>query len=149
MYDPNWQYNRPQQSQPSAFPPYLPGQGGGYPPYPPGHGGGYPSYPPGQGGGYPSYPPGGGSMQAGPPQSPPPATIPPKPQLTTYAVDPGAIRRCLYRYTYVWLTTGRNFWFYPVFLGRDSIAGYRWSPSRYRWMYAGYDLRMIEHFECT
>ncbi|WP_416826792.1 transporter [Ectobacillus polymachus] len=137
MYDPNWYNNRQQQYQPSPFPPYPPGQGG----YPPPSS--YPSYPPGQGGDIPSM------QQGGPPQSPPPAVIPQKPQVAPYAVDPGAIRRCMYHYTYIWLTNGRSFWFYPVYLGRNSIAGYRWSPSRYRWIYTGFDLRSIEHFACT
>ncbi|MFX3625218.1 MAG: transporter [Ectobacillus sp.] len=122
-------------------------------PFPPGHGGGYPSYPsypPGQGGypSYPPYPPGQGPDQ-GPPQGPPPAYVPDRPPVATYAVDPGGIRRCLYRYTYIWLRNGRSFWFYPIFVGRTSVAGYRWRRNQYRWVYTGIDLNNIDYFECS
>ena len=113
----------------------FPGQGGGYP------GGGFP----GQGGGVP----GGGfpGQGGGAPTSPPPAFIPQETQATTFAVDPGGIRRCLYRFTYVWLVNGRSFWFYPIFVGRNSVMGYRWRR-RYGWVYFGIDLRMIRSFQC-
>lgn len=161
MYDnPYFPYgDRPIQPQPqqhiTRFPPpgsYPPGYGGGgYSPYLPGQGGGgYPPYPPGQGdGGYPSYPPGQGQgAQQGPPQGAPPSYTPQKPQLMTYAVDPGGIRGCLYRYTYIWLRNGRGFWFYPVFVGRTSVAGYRWRQNQYRWVYTGIDLNNIDYYEC-
>ncbi|MFC5772433.1 hypothetical protein [Ectobacillus antri] len=155
------------------FPPgvgYPPGQGGGFPPFPPGGGyppgqGGFPSfppggYPPGQGG-FPSFPPGGyppgqggyppetGGQESGPPPGPPPSYTPQKPQASLYAVDPGGIRRCLFRYTYIWLQNDRGFWFYPVFVGRTSIAGYRWRPSQFRWVYTGLDLDRIDFFQCS
>nr|WP_028400412.1 hypothetical protein [Ectobacillus panaciterrae] len=159
MYNPYGYYRQtfppyPPGGQVGGYPPYPPGgQVGGYPPYPPGgQVGGYLPYPPGgQVGGYPPYQPGGqveGPSQ-GPPQGPPPSYTPQKPQVGLYAVDPGGIRRCLYRYTYIWLRNGRHFWFYPVFVGRDSVAGYRWSPSRYRWVYTGFDLNTIDYFQCS
>lgn len=148
-----------QQSGQGGYPWYQSGQGG-YPWYQPGQGypwqqpgQGYPWSPPGQG--YPSFPPpigGDGPSQGpsqGPPQGPPPSYTPAKPQFTTYAVDPGGIRRCLYRYTYIWLQNGRSFWFYPVFVGRESIAGYRWRRNQYRWVYTGIDLDRIDYFECS
>ncbi len=124
---------------------------------------GYPNFP-GQGGPpfeYPNFP---GQMgppfgrgrrrrqtPQGAPSGPPPSYIP---QLQTrarggaelYAVDPGAIRGCLYRFTYVWLRNGRSFWFFPTYVGRESIAGYRWNG--YRWNYYGTDLRRITSFQC-
>lgn len=124
----------------------FPGQGGGIP------GGGFP----GQGGGIPGggFPgggpggfPGGGQQAGGPPTTPPPAFVPQE-QATAFAVDPGAIRRCMYRFTYIWLIDGRSFWFYPVFLGRNSIAGWRWSRRR-GWVYYGMDLRQIRSFRCS
>ncbi|MCP8968682.1 transporter [Ectobacillus sp. SYSU M60031] len=124
-----------QPSQPyiPPFPPFFPGQGQG------------------QGGYTPPPPPGGGGGQQGAPQTPPPSFTPPRPpsQASLYAVDPGAIRRCLYRYTYVWLRNGRGFWFYPIYVGRNSVAGYRWRPNQYRWSYVGLDLNSIEYFECS
>jgi hypothetical protein len=63
-----------------------------------------------------------------------------------YAVDPGAIRRCLYRYVYIWLENGRSFWAWLTFVGRTSVAGWRWNG--YRWVYFGIDLSDIEAFVC-
>lgn len=132
--------------------PYIPsrfggGQQPGYPP--PGFGGGQqPGFqPPGFGGGQQGFPPfGGGQQQDGPPSSPPPSYTPQE-SPSLYAVDPGAIRGCLYRYTYIWLNTGSSFWFYPTYVGRDSIAGYRWR--NFRWVYYGTDLRRIRSFRCS
>lgn len=92
--------------------------------------------------------PGGGNFpgqQAGPPTTPPPAFTPQMNQFQTFAIDPGAIRNCLFRFTYIWLRRDA-FWFYPVFLGRNSIAGFRWRWNR--WVYFGIDLDRIESFQC-
>ncbi|WLR55217.1 hypothetical protein LC048_23535 [Mesobacillus subterraneus] len=99
-------------------------------------------------GGFPGGPGGvpGGGQAGGPPTSPPPAFVPQE-QATAFAVDPGGIRRCMFRYTYIWLIDGRSFWFYPVFLGRNSVAGWRWSRRR-GWVYYGMDLRQIRSFQC-
>lgn len=85
-----------------------------------------------------------GMQQA--PTAPPPQTAPPKPMTSTFAVDPGAIAGCLYRNTYVWPRSGPGFWFYPVFVGRTSVAGFRWNG--FSWMYTGIDLQRIESFTC-
>ncbi len=98
----------------------------------------FPSFPP------PGQPP-GGSPQAGPPTSPPPSVVPQQ-QFQTYAVDPGGIRGCLFRFTYVWLEGYQSFWYYPTFVGRRSIAGYRWTG--FRWVYFGIDLNRIQSFQC-
>ncbi|WNS75350.1 hypothetical protein RRV45_21185 [Bacillus sp. DTU_2020_1000418_1_SI_GHA_SEK_038] len=121
---------------PPGYPPggFPPGQQPGFPP------GQQPGFPPGQ---QPGFPPG---QQGGPPSSPPPSFTPQMQQFTTFAVDPGGIRGCLFRYTYIWLENGRSFWFYPVFVGRNSVAGWRWR--RNRWVYYGTDLRSIRSFQC-
>ncbi|MGM8215928.1 hypothetical protein ACLIA0_10190 [Bacillaceae bacterium W0354] len=116
--------------------------------FPPGQ---QPGFPPGQQPGFPGGPsfPGGGpdQGQAGPPSSPPPNFTPQKDgQVGVKAVDPGSIRGCLYRYTYVWLDNRQRFWFYPVYVGRRSISGYRWTG--FTWVYYGVDLRRIESFQC-
>ncbi|WP_110112223.1 transporter [Bacillus sp. CGMCC 1.16541] len=122
-----------------SFPPGFPGGGQPFPPGFPGGGGGFPpSPPPGQGG--------QGSTQ--PPTSPPPSFTP---QLSAsgpsvFAVDPGAIRRCLFRFTYIWQNNGRQFWFYPTFVGRNSVAGFRWTG--FFWVYSGIDLQTIREFQC-
>ncbi|MDP4163302.1 MAG: hypothetical protein Q8898_09380 [Bacillota bacterium] len=125
----------------------FPGSGGGFP------GGGQPGSPfPGSGGGFPgggqpgSPFPGGGGSHGGAPTSPPPSYTPQE-QVSQFAVDPGAIRRCLYRYTFIWLHNGRSFWFYPTYVGRTSIAGYRWRG--FRWVYYGTDLNRIRSFRCS
>lgn len=90
----------------------------------------------------PSGPQGG--MQ--PPSSPPPQTVPTQPMTSTFAVDPGAISRCLFRNTYIWPRRGPGFWFYPTFVGRTSVAGFRWNG--FFWMFSGMDLQSIESFTC-
>lgn len=97
------------------------------------------------GGFQPPFAPPGQGPQAGPPTSPPPSFVPQQ-QVEAYAVDPGGIRRCLFRYTYVWLRGFEQFWFYPTFVGRNSVSGYRWTG--FRWVYFGVDLRQIQSFTC-
>ncbi|WP_438803853.1 transporter [Metabacillus rhizolycopersici] len=122
-----------------GFPPFGPGQQQQQPPFgPPGSG---------QGGGF-----GGGPGQAGPPLGPPPSTIPPEQgqgQFGVFAVDPGGIRGCLYRFTFIRLNNGRSFWYYPTFVGRNSVAGYRWRRNQFRWQYFGIDLNQIRSFSCS
>ena len=88
----------------------------------------------------------GGAAQQGPPTAPPPSYVPTQ-QATTFAVDPGSIRGCLFRYTYVWLHNRQQFWFFPIFVGRTSVAGWRWTG--FRWVYFGIDLRQIQSFTCV
>ena len=122
-----------------GFSPFGPGQQQQQPPFgPPGSG---------QGGGF-----GGGPGQAGPPLGPPPSTIPPEQgqgQFGVFAVDPGGIRRCLYRFTFIRLNNGRAFWYYPTFVGRNSVAGYRWRRNQFRWDFFGIDLNQIRSFSCS
>lgn len=130
------------------FPGFPPGQGGAG--FPPGQGGqGFPGFPPGQPG------QGTGQGQQSPP-GPPPTFTPSQASAqtltagqqgaTTFAVDPGAIRSCLFRYTYLWLSGGQSFWFYPTFIGRRSISGFRWTG--FMWVFYGTDLRRIRSFQC-
>ncbi|MGO4111637.1 collagen-like protein [Paenibacillus sp. YAF4_2] len=113
------------------------------PPGPPGFPGqpGPPGGPPGPGG------PSGPSGQPMAPSSPPPGFIPQQPQVSQFAVDPGAISRCMFRNTYIWLRNGNQFWFFPVFLGRTSVAGFQWN-GRF-WMYTGLSLQSIQSFTCV
>lgn len=88
--------------------------------------------------------------QSGPPASPPPSYVPAQTQALqagALAVDPGSIRRCLFRYTYIWMRNRQQFWFYPIFLGRTSVAGWRWTG--FSWVYFGISLRQIESFTCV
>ncbi|XRG85040.1 hypothetical protein V5M37_15460 [Neobacillus sp. SAB-20_R2A] len=144
----NLYYNIPysQDAYPSAYPfqaDYYstldPRQFGGFqPPTAP---------PPGQHG--PSAPPmGHHDHEVGPPTSPPPSAVPQQThQAGTFAVDPGSMIRCLHRYTYVWLRGFEQFWFYPTFIGRHSVSGYRWTGRR--WVNFGISLRQIQSFTCV
>src|SRR3712207_8775854 len=57
--------------------------------------------------------PGPGNKEA-PPMGPPPSFTPSKTEtkagINVKAVDPGSIRFCKYKYTYLWLTNGNSFW---------------------------------------
>ncbi|MEX2104809.1 MAG: hypothetical protein WD907_05715, partial [Bacilli bacterium] len=71
----------------------------GFPGFP-----GFPSFPPSQGPGQfpgqgPPFIPGGGQPQA--PTTPPPSFIPQLQGPSIAAVDPGAIRGCLFRFTFI------------------------------------------------
>jgi len=153
----NYPYNQPyyldeerQFNLPGLGPIFGPGFQPGGPGFP---GGGFFSGQPGgpsgfPGGGFPGepgVPSGGDGQQAGAPTSPPPSFTPQQPKHQLFAVDPGGIRSCLFRFTYVWLGNDA-FWFYPTFVGRNSIAGFRWSG--FRWVYFGIDLSLIQSFQC-
>jgi hypothetical protein len=75
-----------------------------------------------------------------------PPQISPQKGSATLRVDRGAIDGCMFNFTYVWLKNGREFWFFPAYLGRTSIAGFRWQFGR--WSYIGFDLSSIEFFSC-
>ncbi len=123
---------------PPGRPPFgPPGPPDGRPPFGPPVGPPGPPSPPGPPGGRPPF---------GPPGRPPAFTPAPTADIGLLAVDPGAIRRCLFRFTYVWLTNRQQFWFYPIFVGRTSVAGFRWTG--FSWVYFGIDLRFIASFTC-
>lgn len=96
----------------------------------------------------PLGPPGSSLLPQGSqaPTSAPPSFTPPRPLTSIYAVDPGGIAGCLFRFTFIWLENGQRFWFYPVFVGPTSIAGFRWTGRN--WFYFGIDLRRVEAFSC-
>jgi len=74
---------------------------------------------------------------------PPPSFTPPFP---SSVVDPGDISLCLFRNTYVWLRNGASFWYFPIFVGSRSVAGFRWN-GRF-WTIFGIDTRQIVSFTC-
>jgi len=134
------------QGMPGFGPPTGQQFGQGMPGFGPPTGAGMPGFRP------PMNFPSGQQGQQGP-SSPPPSFAPPYPggsgnQAQVFAVDPGAIRGCLYRQTYVWLSRRQGFWFYPTFVGRTSVAGFRWRSRRRRWEYFGIDLNQIDSFTC-
>ena len=101
----------------------------------------------------------GGPGFGGPPAGPPPGITPQIPGAQPFgapgvtgpgigiqAVDAGAIRRCVFRYVYIWPRNRRGFWAWLVFVGPRSVAGWRWDGRR--WIYFGMDLRQITSFRC-
>ncbi|MDR1537231.1 MAG: hypothetical protein LBU32_04415 [Clostridiales bacterium] len=95
-----------------------------------------------QGGGQGNFPE---SSPQGKPSSPPPSRIPERSPVALYKIDSGAIRGTLFHFTYLWLKNGVSFWFYPVYIGKNSMSGYRWT--RFGWAFAGIDLSWVEYFE--
>lgn len=108
-------------------------------------------------GGLPSFPGGppmGGHTNIGPP----PKTTPSKTDAnvqklssssggpTTKAVSPGSISFCLFRFTYIWETNGRNYWAFLLNVDRQTASGLRWF--RNNWVYFGVDLKRIDSFIC-
>jgi len=87
-------------------------------------------------------------LPGAPPSGPPPSFVPTQRTdgITILAVDPGAIRTCLFRFTYIWLQNGRQFWAWLVFVGPRSVAGWRWTG--FNWVYFGTDLENISSFLC-
>ncbi|WP_228351846.1 hypothetical protein [Variimorphobacter saccharofermentans] len=97
------------------------------------------------------------------PRSAPPNFIPEAPQMESRTfgapgrpgvpvspqfgfVRPGQIRRCIHRYTFIWLVNGNSFWFYPTFVGNQFVQGFRWR--RNRWEFERINLRRILFFRC-
>ena len=58
--------------------------------------------------------------------------------------DRAALQRCIGHTVYIWLKNGREFWFYPIHIGRTTVAGYAWK--RGRWIYTGFSIHSIEFF---
>lgn len=95
--------------------------------------------------GQPFGPPGFGPPPAGQmPMSAPPGFSPPVP---AWREGSSGIRSCLFRNTYIWMNTGRSFWFFPTVIGREFIAGFRWSR-RYGWYFRTITRNQIRSFEC-
>jgi len=144
VQNPNGPPSRRRPSIPPFGPPF--GSPGG-PPYgrPDGPPFGRPDGPPF---GPPSGPPSGPPFTPSPdgPPGPPPSYEPRDPGFSPYRVDPGSIRGCIRRYTFVWLDNRTSFWYYPTYVGRRSISGYRWFG--FRWFYFGIDLDRIDSFLC-
>lgn len=101
--------------------------------------------------------PGGTFDPPGMPKSPPPNYIPKKNEsgvqklaanggAETFSVSPNSIRFCLYKYTYIWEVSGRNYWAFLLNVDRRTVSGFRWF--RRSWVYFGVDLRRIDSFVC-
>ncbi|WP_219361575.1 hypothetical protein [Bacillus mycoides] len=78
------------------------------------------------------------------PMGSPPGFSPPIP---AWRVGSSGIRSCLFTFTYIWLNNGRSFWFFPTTVGREFVAGFRWSR-RYGWQFRTIIRNNIRSFEC-
>lgn len=104
--------------------------------FPPGGGPSFPMNPP--------PPPGGGNtpMPMGPPPTFSPAMAGPQSSQT----GSSGIRRCIYRNTFIWQRNGNSFWFFPTFVMRNVILGFRWG--RFGWTYSTINRDSILTFQC-
>lgn len=59
---------------------------------------------------------------------------------------PRDFNRCLNSFTYLWLVNGNNFWFFPIFVDRQFVIGFRWR--RNRWEFDRINLNRILFFVC-
>ena len=69
------------------------------------------------------------------------------PPIPAWRVGSSGIRSCLFRNTYIWMNSGRSFWFFPTAVGREIIAGFRWSR-RYGWYFRTISRNQIRSYEC-
>lgn len=129
-------------------PGFLPGGGPGFTP-------GGPSFLPGGGPGFPGQPPFGGQPSGGqmtPPTAPPPSFTP---QIASFQGTAEfsrrsggrGIGRCFFRNTFIWMTNGDGFWFFPMFAFGNTIAGFRWRGNR-GWVYDSINRNRILFFQC-
>jgi hypothetical protein len=61
-------------------------------------------------------------------------------------VGPRELRGCMNRFTYIWLVNGNAFWFFPTFVDRQFVQGFRWR--RDRWEFDRINTRRILFFRC-
>ncbi len=59
----------------------------------------------------------------------------------------GRINRCLNRETLITLTNGFSFWFYPTYVSRNSVFGFRWG--RNGWNQDSISLNSIVSVNCS
>jgi len=102
----------------------------------------FPQWPQGNPGSQGSH----GMPSSGPPNFTPSQSKAQQLDANPLAVDPGAIRPCIYRFVYIWPRRGRGFWAWLTFVGPRSVAGFRFE--RNNWRYFGMDLRNINSFQC-
>jgi len=90
----------------------------------------------------PSFgPPPAGQMPLGPPPSF-------APSFPSFGIGSSGIQSCLFRNTYIWMFNGRSFWFFLTAVGREFIAGFRWS-SRSGWRFQTIARRDIRSYDCS
>jgi hypothetical protein len=89
-----------------------------------------------------------GQYQPMQPTTPPPNYIPQQQQAQPLQVAPGSLRMCLYRWTYVWLRNGQQYWIWPFRIRQQTVSFYRFVPP-FRYVRGGLDTRQINSFFCV
>lgn len=56
------------------------------------------------------------------------------------------LRRCVNSFTFIWLINGNSFWFYPTFVDRQFVIGFRWR--RNHWEFDRINVNRIIFFRC-
>ncbi|MET3194919.1 hypothetical protein ABID96_001887 [Bacillus sp. OAE603] len=64
-----------------------------------------------------------------------------------YPPNPWGLQNCLYRFTYLWLRNGDNFWFYLTTIAESRVYGYRFFGGR--WNHYSVSLRDITFYHCS
>ena len=59
----------------------------------------------------------------------------------------GGLQNCIYRFTYMWLRNGDNFWFFLTTVGEERVYGYRFFGGR--WNHYSIAVRDITSFHCS
>ena len=80
--------------------------------------------------------------------SPTPMVAPPafSPPIPAWQQGPSGMRNCLFRNTYIWLRNGNSLWFFPTFVSRSIIVGYRWSA--FGWIYHVINPNSVRSYQC-
>ena len=84
--------------------------------------------------------------QGGAPRSAPPSYTP-APSSRHRQVDSAALSSCMFTNTYIWLKNGQSFWFFPTFVGRRTVSGFRWA--HHRWVFVSFNINDMEAFFVT
>ena len=87
-------------------------------------------------------PPSGGGQSSAPMGAPPNFS----PPIPAWQQGSSGIRMCLYRNTYIWLRNGSSFWFFPTFVSRNTIIGFRWRGIG--WIYQIINPNNIRSYVC-
>ena len=68
-------------------------------------------------------------------------------QMPFYGQHPSGLQNCIYRFTYMWLRNGDNFWFFLTTVGEERAYGFRFFGGR--WNQYSIALREIVSFHCS
>lgn len=83
----------------------------------------------------------GGAQQM--PMGPPPNFTP---AMARWQNGSQGIRNCMYQNTFIWLRNGNSFWFFPTFVSKNIIIGFRWR--QFGWTYSTINRNNILSYQC-